>query len=443
MMESILFEVIQIFICILECYLIFDLFKAFLKTHEWVKPIWAQCLVIGISALLIRILNSSNCEWKNLIEMAFIHLFTIVIFFKGPLLKKVFCYLGVFAIVIGSEILTFSGIAHCKSYIGCLEKYDKYRFILLVLGNKLLTFVVSNFVKRVLRKTNEKMDLMGWLMYSIVPLSTMGVIFTLAYMDVEFVPNRFPEILLQISIFLIIVGNMCNFYVLDRYIFYIERVNYQKLIISKLKLEEKRYQDIENLNRQRASFMHDIRKYLKCIATLANENNCDTILEVLSELEIEVEETEQGIYCRNHLLNIILNGKKKEADDKKINLVYKVEPDFSIFNVSDADLIIIMGNILDNALEAAAQCDSGFIKLSLYMQNSGHVSVIKVVNNHCNKINCLGNKIRTSKLQKHEHGFGIENIDSTARKYGGYFHYQYDADYFTGIVVLPNREESN
>ena len=133
-----------------------------------------------------------------------------------------------------------------------------------------------------------------------------------------------------------------------------------------MEMEEKRYAQIETVNQEHAGFLHDIRHYLRTIASMANENRDQEILDVLAELQIKVSDAELEIYCPNRLLNTILNEKKKTAKERGIYFKLSVEPDFNIEHIENMDLIVIMGNLLDNAIEAAEKCRNGYLKIFLY-----------------------------------------------------------------------------
>ncbi|MCM1212264.1 MAG: GHKL domain-containing protein [Blautia sp.] len=100
-------------------------------------------------------------------------------------------------------------------------------------------------------------------------------------------------------------------------------------------------------------------------------------------------------------------------------------------------MITILGNLLDNAMEAAGKCREGSIGLYLFTQNENHFSVIKVVNNYVGKIDSEENRLLTGKADKVRHGFGVQNVSAAARKYDGYLQYFYQNGEFTSIVILP------
>ena len=80
-----------------------------------------------------------------------------------------------------------------------------------------------------------------------------------------------------------------------------------------------------------------------------------------------------------------LNGKKSEALNKKVEYNVYVEMGFEKPDVEDIDLISIISNLIDNAIEAASKCDDGNVNIKLYKANDGRFTTIQVTNNYIEK----------------------------------------------------------
>ena len=282
------------------------------------------------------------------------------------------------------------------------------------------------------------MEIKNFLLYSIVPLATLGIMVSLAYLDIDFDSIRFVQFLLILCSILSVIGDILIFYVFDRFSASIEKLRRQDVVITKMEMEERRYEQIEAVNQEHARFLHDIRHYMRAIGAMALENHDEEILDILSQLQVKISDAEIEMYCPNRLLNTILNEKKRETAEKGIDFELKIEPDFRIDQVENMDLIVIMGNLLDNAIEAAAKCGEGFVKIYLFSQNNASFSVIKIVNNYVGEIKIKNAKIQTIKEDKTKHGFGIQNVAASIEKYGGNLQNFYEDNKFTAVVLLPN-----
>lgn len=435
-MESI-FKLVQIFICILEAYLMFDFFSAFFPLREEFRNRYIKmAIVLGVAGC-VMLVNSLGSSVINIIGMLIIYSIMILLFFYGNILKKIFCLVTAIGIMAGSEFLWVILLSLPSDFDLLQVQNNQVSVFCTLLGVKVLAFIFLNVAKRISKNSDNRMNLKNLVLYSIVPVSFLGIMISLVYLHIDFNTIRSMQVLLIISGLLAIVGNILIFYVFDRYSQSAEKLHQQELMITKLEMEEKHYKQVECVNQEHAGFIHDIRHYMKVIGEMALENNNKEILKIVSELQIRVSDTELEMICQNRLLNAILNEKKKDAQRKKVDIKITIEPGFAIEQVDDMDLIVIMGNLLDNAIEAASKCEEGYIKMFLFSQNNSHFSVIKIMNNYSGRMLLKDGVLQTNKDDKERHGYGIRNVSDMAAKYGGYLQDFYDDETFTSIVILP------
>ena len=439
---EVVFEFVKLFVCILEAYLMFDFYMAFFPIREKFHRKYIKGAAVIITAVCVRVVNCWNSSTLNIIAMQIIYFSMIWLMFCGRIIKKIFYYLLATAIMIGSEFLWIVIMALPVDFAMGKIQENQVTMHLALLGVKTVAFILFNIAKRTTKASNSRMDISTLVLYSIVPISTLGIMVALAYLNIDFGSIGFIQGMLIICSILVIVGNILVFYVFDKYITFTEKLRLQALRITKMELEEKRYEQIDATNQEHARFLHDIRHYMSTIGELAIENKEKEILDILSELQIKVSDAGTKIYCSNKLLNTILNEKKKEADEKSIKMKITYEPGFCIDQLENIDLIVIMGNLLDNAIEAAYKCKSGYINLYLYTQNEASFSIIKIVNNYTDVVKEKNGNIITSKANTARHGFGIQNVSAVAQKYSGYVDISYNGEVFNAIVLLPNNLKS-
>ena len=433
-----LFIIVNNLICVLEAYLMVDFWATFLRVRKSLEFRYTKTITIMATAVVVRLVNSFDNPDFNLVAMQIIYFGVILIVFHGSLLKKVFCFLIADIIMIGCEFTWMIMMSYSTEfYIYDVEK-NPSGTILVVLGLKVLTFLCFRLVKHLVKHKEYKMQMRTLVSYCITPLATVGMIYAIVSSDVSFYANEFLQMIFLVSAVLIVFANILTFYVFDAYASSAEKLRKQELLITRLELEEKRYEQMEAVNREHAGFLHDIRYYLQAIGAMATENKEQEILSILEELQIRISHASMEINCTDQLLNMIINEKKKEAKDLNIDLKIKIEPEFKVDYIARTDLIAIAGNLFDNAIEAAVACEEGFIKGYFYIQNEGNFSVIKIVNNYSGEIKTDGNEIVTGKVDKELHGYGLQNIKTATEKYGGSFQYFYQDDIFTAVVVLPN-----
>lgn len=438
MIMDLIFQLVQILICVLEAYLILDFFSAFFKLKYCFVGKYTLAVLVMATAASVYGINALDNATINIVAMFIIYLAIIIIFFRGKLFKKFLYYITAMIIMAGGEFLFVVILSLQTNFSLNKVESDQMKITTIIIAVKLLTLVLFNIAKKISKDSKDyKIDFKAILLYSVLAISLIGIMISITRLNIDFSSAKSTQILLLFSCVLALFGCVIVFYIFNRYARSIWQLQQQELVIIQMEMEEKHYREIEQVNNEHAAFLHDIKHYMKVIGEMAAGEKNEEILQILSELQIAVSDTESTTYCANHLLNTILNEKKKEAERKNVSVKIVVEPDFIIDRVTDADLIILMCNLLDNALEAAGKCARGYIEIYLFMCNRGHFSAIKMINNYTGEIIPKGNRLFTSKEDKTRHGFGIRNAENIAAKYGGQMHCFYQNGEFISTVILP------
>ena len=122
--------------------------------------------------------------------------------------------------------------------------------------------------------------------------------------------------------------------------------------------------------------------------------------------------------------------------NKHIVFVFKVN-DLSNIKMEDEDLVVILANLLNNAIEACENCiGKKVIKFKFMMEEQ---MIILSVKNTCNQMIIYhNNEIATTKMiNQDEHGVGIKNIIRIVEKYNGEYVIQNDEDQFYFSIIIP------
>ena len=321
---EIIYELVQIFVCFFEVYLMFDFFSAFFPLKDGLQNKYVKAgTVIGLSVCVWGV-NGMESSSINISCMILMYLLLILLAFKGDWLKKILYYIIACIIMGSSEFLFAIILVGASDFSFNAVQYNSFSRIVMLIGVKLLTYLLFNILKRIFPSTQNKMDLKRVLLQTIIPVSWFGIIVATAYLDVEFNASVSIQILLIVSCILGIVGNMLIFYAFERYFLTIEKIQQQNMMITKLEMEKKYYEQMDSMNQEHAKLLHDVHHYLTTMGEIALQNKDEDILKILSELQIRVAGRKTIVYSENKLLNAILNEKRKSAISMKIDLKIKV-----------------------------------------------------------------------------------------------------------------------
>ena len=174
------------------------------------------------------------------------------------------------------------------------------------------------------------------------------------------------------------------------------------------------------------------------IAALAADGGNEEILSLLGDMEVELDTLTGKRYTSNPVLNAILWEKSVLADRQGVRMDIESEENPGWACIPGKDLIVMAGNLLDNAIEAARQCAHGSVHAALHAQD--HFLVMEVENT-CISTPAAHGKVKhilpaSTKPDAGNHGFGIANVRDTAQKYGGLLYIEQNGNCFTAILTI-------
>ncbi len=204
----------------------------------------------------------------------------------------------------------------------------------------------------------------------------------------------------------------------------------------KVRHETAMYHSIsENLEKQRKR-THEYKNQLAAISALAAEGSYQELRAYIEKIETALQHRMDAVDTNHVIVNAILNTKYREAVGKGIVFVLKVN-DLSALKMEEEDIVIILSNLLNNALEACEQCEVKQIKLKFVLENGQ--AVISVKNSMTAAPVVENGKVLTSKTKDaQEHGMGIQNVVETVEKYGGRYMVDYGKGEFQFSILIPN-----
>jgi len=194
------------------------------------------------------------------------------------------------------------------------------------------------------------------------------------------------------------------------------------------------YQLMRESMEKMQSFRHDIKNHLSTLKTYSTQGNQEEILSYLNILLEDVNESELYSNTGNIAVDSIVNYKLKDAkrDGIELELNIFIPPTIDIETV---DIVTILGNLLDNALEAVAKVQLKKIKLNIALDNGA--LLIKVENSFNGDVKYF-NKMHERQIisSKSRPGNGLQNIKRTIDKYSGYVEITHSNNTFYVRILL-------
>lgn len=195
------------------------------------------------------------------------------------------------------------------------------------------------------------------------------------------------------------------------------------------------YEELRRQYEKLGKINHDIKNERACIYHLLEEGNTEKAKDFLQEKKRRNSELRQ-IWTGDSMTDFMVNLKHGEM--VKRGILFQLDSEFTESPTSQEDCCILLGNLLDNAIEAAEKCREGarWIRLEFHQHNEIFLLVIKNSSSQLPKLQ--GRSFRTTKKEQDLHGWGLQNVEDLVNKYGGTIKYDYSETYFEVKITFWN-----
>ena len=221
------------------------------------------------------------------------------------------------------------------------------------------------------------------------------------------------------------------------------RVNQQREMeaeIAKLKQEqaeivERDYQALRRTYADNAKLYHDLHNHIEAIYQCLTQGDIQEAVRYCEDLRTPVRQISQTVWTGDKALDYLISSKMALAGQEQIKTKVNIEYPHNT-NIRSVDLTTILGNLLDNALEAAKTAPEGLRLLNLTIRRINAMLIIKVENGYGSTPVQENGKLLTSKKDKAFHGWGLKSVQTAADRYDGTIRTDYKDHVFQSVVTL-------
>ena len=198
----------------------------------------------------------------------------------------------------------------------------------------------------------------------------------------------------------------------------------------RLQTEKSYYDILEQQNQQLMIYTHDTKNHLTAIQSLGAD---PAINEYIAKLLNQLKEHSSNCHSGNKMLDVMINKFVIDCSRREIQFDYYLKS-CNLKTLDDIDLVAILGNLMDNAIAAAAQSMDKKISLETTQRNG--YSVIIITNSCESAPEIYGGQLVTSKEDKKLHGFGLKSVAKTLKQYNGDFSWDYSEEHREFVVTV-------
>lgn len=210
-----------------------------------------------------------------------------------------------------------------------------------------------------------------------------------------------------------------------------------KTLETQIKSQYTYYQKLEQVTRETRAIKHDMKNHLIVMKGMAEKGDTKSVCEYLDNIQSSMDNVSVIIHTGNSIVDSIVNEKSEIAASKEIDMKVNIALQEDI-DVPPMDLCVMVANTLDNAIEACDKIEAGKDKfISIYgRRERGYLSFI-ISNAVAKDVYISHNTIVTDKVDKLNHGYGLQNIRNSVKRNNGKLHIECKDLVFNLYIDIP------
>lgn len=209
----------------------------------------------------------------------------------------------------------------------------------------------------------------------------------------------------------------------------------RKFLNYQVKVMARQVEEVNGIYMTMRGWRHDYHNHLQKLKAHLAMGQIGEAERYLNELEGDLDSIQVKYTTGNVSLDAILNSKLSIAEKEGIRINCKAETGENLA-VGDIDLCVIMGNLIDNAVESCRKMPEGAERfLRIYLCIRRRQLYIAVTNSTGEVIRKLDAEYISNK--RGDHGHGLKRIDLVVEKYSGYIRRANEPGVFSTEIMLP------
>ena len=352
--------------------------------------------------------------------------FLLTFNYKGSFKRRVFSAMVIYLTLMCTEVLLVLLIGYFKLPI---LKQNDFDSIFGIVAMQIISYAVVIIISKYKHiKKGISIPSTYWICISVIPFASIYIMLLLLSSG----NLKFSYVV--IGIILILVTNFSVFYLYDKISEMFLEQSQKLLFAEQNKYYEKQLDIMKSSLEATLSIKHDMKNHLLALQSLAQNHCYDELLECLNDIIANCEDQTAFSHSGNVVIDSILNFKLQEASKLNAEIILDINLPKDL-QVPAFDMATILGNLLDNAIDALKAIEDRRM-ISVKIKHSRGQFIVKISNTFNGIVIERANYLLTKKKDDINHGLGIKNIKKILEKYDGSMDIEYNAMIFTSILLM-------
>lgn len=340
---------------------------------------------------------------------------------------SVICYISVAAID-GISAYGVCGLLHIdyNTFV-----WRKLLYTTLITADKLIAAFLAWLLYRFRKKGNLGRQHSKWLLLS----ALFPAISIFMFLMFFYYGPRDEDISISIVIFsgILMVANIAMLYIISGIEKAMVHEQDARLLKQQISLQTENYNALKkNYNMQRKA-THEFERHIQVLRVLLDREEFISAKNYVRTLQANRTLRIFCINSNNPVIDVVLNQKHQLSQENGITMRVQVN-DLSSISYQTDELVVLLSNLLDNAVEACLRLDGRReILCTILKEGSVYISI----RNTSNPVVIVNNEIPTSKPNVTEHGFGIPAVKYILERLKAEYTFAYSDGWFQFVAEIP------
>ncbi len=416
MLQGVLFTAVEAVCCKM-------FMSTFMREKEGMGPWKIRTCVffMVVFSMVIALALGGNVIIKSMGIIAIIIGFACVVY-REKMRRKLFFSVMFYTMLLGVDVFYFIMLRDLLISQNAILVY-------LLCKGSLVTIIVM--IKRLL-KNGKGFFLFwdeGWIYYIYFPLLT---IIMMLYMYTNYnVSNDSHSIMLDVLsaiVFGLVIMNVIVFYM-------IKQIQEKEMGIKESRQRMEYYRKEEVIYKKQKGYFHDYLKHMNYVQKTLQKGNMEKAMQYITGLVGNMHNELNVVNTNHEVIDAIVNQKYAYARSKGIHMALVLN-ELSGFSMKDEDIVVLLTNLWDNAIEACEKLE-GNKEIIFKLTEEEMDWILYVENPTKDDLEIQDNQLATTKRDKFGHGIGMTNIMKVIDKYKGVGSFRYREGTFYFSAAIP------
>ncbi|KQX55307.1 ATP-binding protein [Paenibacillus sp. Root444D2] len=305
-----------------------------------------------------------------------------------------------------------------------VNEHDQIAYTKAILLSCMIMFAIIQIIRLLAKRRSYSLHYRYYIFFSVIPIVSINQLNILTYKDAYSF----------ISVIVLLFLNVMIFYIFDTIIDKFQFMHENTQLQHQMDYQDANYEKVVHSFKSIKRIIHDTNQQFLYIEECIKRNELTTALEHIKTTLNKVEGAYQRVNTGNLVIDALVTNILTIGQANGIRIDTKISLCSQVVQIDRYDLCVVIGNMLDNAIEASKKlkiAEDRYILIKIHSTES--TLLIHIMNHMENEVA----RLNSQKSNPEFHGIGLTNIARICDKYGGHMTIETKQKIFNNMVLIP------